>query len=389
MVTITSTNMPVESGDLADIEFLKLYRQTPAMMHWLDHEAVLVEVSDQWLKFMGYTREEVIGHKVFEFLTEESRKLAKPHIDTTQTSEGLILYDNREFVKKSGEIIDIELTAYWDQDEEGKPLRALAVLSDVTKRNQATRALTRANEELKATNKELERFAFIASHDLQEPLRKIESACSYIREKVEGKLDADTIKYFDMASKSAARMRDLIENLLRFSRLGTSSVNFKPTDLTMPLKAALSNLQQTIEETGAHIEIDRLPALPIDEAFIRQLFQNLVSNALKYHSNDRPHIHIDALGQYNGSIIRVTDNGIGVQPEYADKIFESFQRLHSKSEYPGSGIGLAICKRIVDRHGGKIWLDINYNKGCRFCVQFLNNPPNQEGHLAHDSLQTN
>ena len=213
MATITSTNKPVESGDLADIEFLKLYRQTPAMMHWVDHEATLVEVSDQWLKVMGYTREEVIGHKVFEFLTEESRKKAKPHIASTNTSEGIILYDNREFVKKSGEIIDIELTAYWDQDEEGKPLRALAVLSDVTKRNQVTRALTRANEELKATNNELERFAFIASHDLQEPLRKIESACSYIREKVEGKLDADTMKYFDMASKSAARMRDLALHL--------------------------------------------------------------------------------------------------------------------------------------------------------------------------------
>lgn len=387
-MTITSTNVPVDASDIADIKFIELYRQTPAMMHWLDHEAVLVEVSDQWLKVMGYMREEVIGHKVFEFLTEESRKIAKPHIESTNTSKGLILYDNREFVKKSGEIIDIELTAYWDQNEQGEPLRSLAVLTDVTKRNQVMRALTRANEELETTNKELERFAFIASHDLQEPLRKIESACSYIREKVEGKLDADTIKYFDMASSSAARMRDLIENLLRFSRLGTSSVNFKTTDLAIPLKAALSNLQQTIEETGAHIEIDELPALPIDEAFVRQLFQNLISNGLKYKSGD-PHIHIDALQQPNGWIIRVTDNGIGVPPEHANKIFESFQRLHSKSEYPGTGIGLAICKRIVDRHGGKIWLDVSYSQSSRFCVQFLNNPPNQEGAQSDDNLRAN
>lgn len=377
MTETPSMNTSVTPEDLKDKQFLEQYRKTPAMMHWLDHNAVLIEVSDQWLKVMGYDREEVIGHKVFEFLTEKSQETASRHIENTKQSEGFIFSDNREFIKKSGEIIEIEMTACWDRNENGEPLRSLAVLSNVTRRNSATRALTRANEELEAINKELERFAFIASHDLQEPLRKIETACSSIREKVEGKLDEDTITYFDMASKSAASMRDLIENLLGFSRLGTSSINFKTTDINQPLQAALAMLQQVIEETGAYIEIAQLPALPVDEVVLRQLFQNLLSNSLKYRRST-PHIQVDAIQQHDSWIIRVTDNGIGVPSEYASKIFESFQRLHSGSEYSGTGIGLAICKRIVDRHGGKIWLDVSYKDGCRFCVQFLNDPIQQQ-----------
>ena len=361
-----------------DDAFLKLYRKTPAMMHSVSRDGKLIEVSDLWLQVMGYTREEVIGRDPLDFHEEASREIAINKNFPAFWKEGHLEKAPLTFVKKSGEHIDVELTAELVLDENNQPWCSLSVLTDVSKRNRAMQNLSKTNAELEESNDELERFAYLASHDLQEPLRKIEAASAIIHEKLDGDIDEHDAKFLNMAMLSVGRMRKLIEDLLRFSRLGSSSVNYKMTSMAGPLKAALMSLEQPIEETHAHIEIEPLPILPIDEGFVRQLLQNLVSNALKYRNEEEVRIVIDALEEPNAWIIRVADNGIGVALEHAEQIFDAFQRLHSKFEYPGTGIGLAIAKRIVERHGGKIWLDKEYQGGSRFCVKFPKHPAKQQ-----------
>lgn len=388
MVDVEQDKGSVEQNDINSDAFARLYRKTPALMHSIDVDGRLVEVSDLWAETLGYTREEVIGRKVVEFLTEECALRAVAEIPIGFERDIGAHYVTREFVKKSGEIIEADVTAIWARDENDEPWRSLVVVTDVTKRNRAMRALEKMNKELEATNAELERFAFLASHDLQEPLRKIEAACGVIGERMLGNTDNDTGKFLKMAANSATRMRALIEDLLRFSRLGTSSVNYRDTPMLKPLNAALSSLAQVIDDTGAQIEIGDLPHLPVDEGFVRQLFQNLVGNALKYSGDQPPVVQIDSVADPDGWIIRITDNGIGIPREHSEQIFQAFQRLHSKSEYPGTGIGLAICKRVVERHDGRIWLDTSYRAGSRFCVQFPLNQSTEQGATTNDIIRT-
>lgn len=354
------------------------------MMHAVNHEGRLLEVSDFWLQVMGYTREQVIGRTALDFHTEDSREIASKINFPKFWKTGYLDKEPLTFVKANGELIDLELTAKMLRDENDEPWCSLSVFEDVTERNRATQKLSRTNEELGETNQELERFAYLASHDLQEPLRRIEAAYAIINEKLDGRIDEDAASLLNMALLSVGRMRTLIEDLLRFSRLGSSSVNYKPTDMALPLKEAMLSLERSIRDSQAQIEIKPLPTLPIDEGFVRQLFQNLVGNALKYRNQQEVRIVVDALEEPNAWIIRVADNGIGVPIEHAEQIFDTFQRLHTSSQYPGTGIGLAICKRIVERHEGKIWLDKDYQGGCRFCAKFPKYPTKYQQRMASD-----
>jgi PAS domain S-box-containing protein len=356
-----------------DTAFLRLYRKTPAMLHAIGNDGRIVEVSEYWLDVMGYERHEVIGRRIVEFLTSASRQRAMVEMKPGHfgaPGENRINHVTREFVKKSGEIMDVELKSFWDYNDRGERLRSFAVLTDVTKRNRAQRALTATNRSLAATNEELERFARLTSQDLHEPLRKIVAACDELKRDLDGNLDQATSQYLDVATNSVARMHTLIEDLLRFSGLSRSSIDYNNVNLSEPLEAAIAGLEQTIGETGATIEYDDLPELDVDPGFIRQLFQNLLSNAMKYRSEQPPVIRIDAMAtEIDTWIIRVADNGIGIAWEHAGHIFEAFQRLHTRREYPGTGIGLATCKRVAERHGGRIWLDRDYSGGSRFCFE--------------------
>src|ERR1700722_5985858 len=220
--------------------------------------------------------------------------------------------------------------------------------------------------ELQRSNAELEQFAYVASHDLQEPLRKIASFCQALQTRYRGQLDERADQYIDFAVDGAKRMQPLINDLLSFSRVGRSGREPKQVDLNEALADAQAALASALESSGATIEADTLPAVRGDRAQLASLFQNLIANALKFHGAATPSVHITAESHDGEWEISCLDNGIGIDPEYAERIFLIFQRLHSRETYEGTGIGLALCRKIVEYHGGRIWLDTDYSGGACF-----------------------
>ncbi len=220
--------------------------------------------------------------------------------------------------------------------------------------------------ELKRSNSELQEFAYIASHDLQEPLRAIISFSQLLEEKYSDKLDSDGKEYLEFILDGGMRLRKLVKDLLNYSRITTHQKPIKMTDIEKVLNEVKLNLKESIDETGAIITNDPMPVLRVDKSQIMQLFQNLVGNAIKFVSQKAPIIHISAKNDKSEWIFSVQDNGIGIEKEYFDRIFKIFQRLHTRSEFEGSGVGLAICKKIVERYGGKIWIESEVNKDSIF-----------------------
>jgi PAS domain S-box-containing protein len=235
---------------------------------------------------------------------------------------------------------------------------------DITERKKAEEALRSVAENLKRSNLELEQFAYVASHDLQEPLRMVTSYTQLLEQRYKGKLDADADEFIKYAVDGANRMRSLIDDLLSYSRVNRRGNPFRPTESELALDVAIKNLQMSIEENGVVVTHDQLPEVMADEGQLVQLLQNLIGNAIKFHAKEPPCVHVSAKNlQEKEYLFSVQDNGIGIDPQYFDRLFKIFQRLHTKEEYPGTGIGLALCKRIVERHGGSIWLESQPGKG--------------------------
>ena len=250
------------------------------------------------------------------------------------------------------------------QDSAGKVVRMSGSITDVTKRK-------KFEEALKQSNYDLEQFAIIASHDLQEPLRKVASFCGLLQQEYSQQLDDDGRKYLDFAIDGADRMSILVQDLLRYSKIGSEVTLDQNTDSEAALKLAIANLGGAIADSQAEITFDRLPELIAEPSIIAQLFQNLIGNAIKYRSDEPPKIHVSVENKDEFWQFSIADNGIGIEQKFRDRIFRIFQRLHSRSEHSGTGVGLAICKRVIDQLGGKIWVESNSTsdsgQGSTFC----------------------
>jgi NO-binding membrane sensor protein with MHYT domain/signal transduction histidine kinase len=227
-------------------------------------------------------------------------------------------------------------------------------------------ALQRNSEELGRSNAELEQFAYVASHDLQEPLRMVASYTQLLARRYRGKLDSEADEFIGFAVDGATRMQTLIRDLLSYSRVMTQGHSLQPADATVACDMARRNLQKSIEESGATVSVGLLPTVHADATQLTQLFQNLIGNALKYCKERAPQIRVDAKVGDEAWLFSVQDNGIGIEPQYFERIFQMFQRLHTREEYSGTGIGLAICRRIVERHGGRIWVESEPGRGSTF-----------------------
>jgi len=243
------------------------------------------------------------------------------------------------------------------RDNDGKPTGIVFVTRDINERKRLELALNKANDDLKRSNKDLEQFVYIASHDLQEPLRMVSSYTQLLGKRYKGKLDSDADEFIGFAVDGAARMQNMINDLLTYSRVTTRGKEFEPVDLEKVFSDAADNLQIAIEENKATITHDPLPRIMADESQMVRLLQNLIANAIKFHGEELPVVHVGVKEGTEEWVISVKDNGIGIDKKYFDRLFAIFQRLHTREQYPGTGIGLAVCKRTVERHGGRIWVE--------------------------------
>ncbi len=262
------------------------------------------------------------------------------------------------------------------KDELGELASSFNAMSADLKRSHE--ALARQAQELARSNVELEQFAYVASHDLQEPLRMVGSFVQLLARRYQGKLDSDADEFIAYAVDGATRMQKLINDLLSYSRVTTHGKDFEAIDSAAVLDRALRSLQAAVEESDAVVTYNPMPTVMADSLQLEQLFQNLLNNAIKFRSDEPPRVHVSAERIENskiciphseietGWVFSVRDSGIGIDPEYADRIFVIFQRLHTREEYPGTGIGLALCKKIVERHGGRIWVESQPGKGATF-----------------------
>jgi signal transduction histidine kinase len=244
--------------------------------------------------------------------------------------------------------------------------RALAEKRLRDQRRQTEEELAQKVAELARSNAELEQFAYVASHDLQEPLRMIANYTQLLAERYRGKLDAQADKYIDYSVGGATRMQALIQDLLKFSRVGRQEIERRTTDCRVVVEQAMKNLQAAIQESGAVVKWNGLPVVMADPAQLAQVFQNLIANAIKFHGPQTPLIQIDSEKKGDDWVLTVSDNGIGIPTENWLDIFVIFRRLHTRVEYSGNGIGLSICKKIIERHGGKIWIEAQPNPGSCF-----------------------
>ncbi|HLK54925.1 MAG TPA: PAS domain S-box protein [Chthonomonadaceae bacterium] len=326
----------------------------------------------------GYEPEEVIGQNIKILMPEpyHSEHDAYLHNYLT-TGQKEIIGIGREVRgrKKDGTIFPIELAVSEVALENRRVF--VGTLRDITQRKRAEEALLQAQAlleervlertaELQRSNADLQQFAYVASHDLQEPLRMVTSFMQLLEKKYKGQLDEQAHVWIGYAVDGASRMQKLINDLLVYSRVGTHGKEFRRCDVNEVLYTALQNLQLTLSENNAEITFDALPIIQGDGLQLVSLFQNLIGNAIKYHSDLPPRIHITASREGQEWLFSVRDNGIGIAPQFSERIFIIFQRLHNRNAYPGTGIGLALCKRIVERHGGRIWVESESGQGATF-----------------------
>lgn len=333
----------------------------------------------QPMTFVSAYAEVMLGYSPAEWLNAPDfwRKIVVPEDWETSKQDATRVYNSGQSGRvqyrvfaRDGRIVHLESHSSVVRSPLGQPIGAVGVLFDITDRHRIETAIRRYTEELTQSNEDLERFAYVASHDLQEPLRMVTSYLGLIEQRYADKLDTDGREFIAYAVDGAARMKELIKDLLAYSRIQRSQNEFEMVMLDDVLEQVLRDLALTIEDTNAIITHDPLPEIEAIPLQMRQLFQNLLANAIKFRGERTPEIHIGVQRDTDYWHITVADNGIGIEAEYLERIFVIFQRLHARSEYPGTGIGLAICRKIMDKHKGEIYAESTPGVGTIFHLRF-------------------
>ncbi len=350
-----------------EAQYRGLLEAAPDAMVVVNQSGDIVLLNARAEEQFGYIRDELLGQRVETIIPEGfSERLVADGLRSAaealaqQIGMGIELTGRR----KDGRGFPIEIMLS-PLDGAGGIL-VTAAIRDISVRNEAATHLLQKLDELKRSNEELEQFAYIASHDLQEPLRMVASYTQLLSRRYKGKLDSDADEFIAFAVDGANRMQGLIQDLLAYSRVGTQGRELRETSSEAALNQALSNLGRAIEESSAVVAHGELPDVLADDVQLVQLFQNLVGNAIKYQNPGVPRIDVSAAMQGGKWTFSVKDNGLGIEPKYFDRIFGMFQRLHKREEFSGTGIGLAICKKIVERHGGTISVESQPGEGSTF-----------------------
>jgi len=339
-------------------EISDLYNNAPCGYHSVDKDGTFVRINDTELNWLGYSRDEIVGKMKFsDIIPPETLAIWKERFGRFR-EHGWVRDLEFELVRKDGTTFPVLLNATAIKDADNNFVASRSTIFDITERKLAEDLLERRAQEVARSNAELEEFAYVVSHDLKEPLRAIEAFSTFLAEDYEDKLDEQGHRYVSILRDSAIRMRDLIEDLLDLSRLGRVRPQFLLVSAASLVEEVRDEMAFGLKEAQADLHIQPgLPTLTCDPIRIKQVFKNLISNAIKYNDKPHPVIEIGCHADDSSYAFFVRDNGPGIDPKYHEKIFRIFQRLVHREERDGTGIGLAICKKIVEGHGGKIWVE--------------------------------
>jgi two-component system, LuxR family, sensor kinase FixL len=369
-------NLALDVAESSEQRYRSLFEDAPVAYHEIDINGVLTRINLAECALLGYKREEMLGRPVWDLVAAEERAASQEAVGKKVRGEKVLVPFERTYRTHDGRQVAVEIHESLIRDGAGEVIGIRSCLLNITDRKRAEAALHRQAAELARSNGELEQFAYVASHDLQEPLRKIQAFGDRLKTKYAGALPAEGADYLERMQNAANRMQTLINDLLTLSRVATNARPFVRVDLSDVARLVLSDLESRIEQLGAEVTVEPLPVVVAERLQMSQLLQNLIGNGLKFHKPGVPPlvtVKADLVRDPNGAAedvwrVTVEDNGIGFDEKYCDRIFQVFQRLHGRNEYEGTGIGLAICRKITERHGGTIAAYSTPGAGSRFVV---------------------
>lgn len=365
MNDITERRTTEEALRESEERFRAVFEQAAIGIGQWDLDGRLLRSNGMLSAILGYTEEELKAKTFLEITHPDDLPVELEQMDALLAGRIPSYTCQKRYLHKDGREIWVRITSSLARGIQ-EPYR-ISIVEDITARIEAENEVQRTAQELARSNQDLEQFAYVASHDLQEPLRMVAGYLQLLAERYRGQLDEKADKYINYAVDGAERMSILIRDLLEYSRVNTRGEPLRPTDAHESLDFALRNLRSRIEQNEAEVTFDTLPRVNADKIQLARLFQNLIGNAIKFRGDGRrPRIHLSVESQQDQWLFSVADNGIGFEQQYTDRIFLIFQRLHGRAQYPGTGVGLAVCKRIVERHGGRIWACGEPDKGAIF-----------------------
>jgi len=345
----------------------QLFDNAPIAYHEANTSGVIVRVNQAESRLLGRTAPEILGRRVWDFVVPAQAEKSMTAFQAAVEASNRQIEDSEwELCGRNGDTLLVRLQQNHIRDSRGAVTGLRCTMLDVTELRRQQELLKRQATDLARSNAELDQFAYVASHDLQEPLRMVASFTQLLAKRYSGKLDAKADEYIGYAVDGAKRMQQLILDLLALSRVGTGGGDLRDAPLEDVLSDVLLNLGPAMLDSGATVTHDPLPTVFADRGQMAQLLQNLIGNAIKFRGAQPPKVDISAAEVGDEWRISVSDNGIGIASEHVERVFQIFQRLHTRDQYPGTGLGLAICRKIAERHGGRIWLDSNSAAGATF-----------------------